>query len=272
MSTQNNPDSYPQEYIGAIREDYLALAAKVGKVIKDRAIEMMDIREGFTVLDAGCGSGEDLVSLANRVGAVGQVVGLDFDAGLLAEAQKAVGAANVSERVVLREGSLLQLPFADNHFDVVHTERVLMHIKEAETAVQELARVTKPGGKVVLVENDYGSFSVETPHMEIFRRYSTWAIEQALANGFAGRKLKSQMTKVGLKEIEIEIMPWDYTNYAVFAALTNDSKRVSNPAIALGVITQEEWEAYDQGLQKLDAEGAFFATCNLILTSGVKPA
>lgn len=270
MSTQNNSDSQ-ELYIGSVREDYLALAAKVGKAIKDRAIEMMDIREGFTVLDAGCGSGEDLVNLANRVGASGQVVGLDFDAELLAEAQKAVEAANMSERVTLREGSLLQLPFADNQFDVVHTERVLLHIKEMETAVQELARVTKPGGKVVLVENDYGSLSVETPHLEIARRYSSWAVEQVLANGYAGRKVKGQMARVGLKEIQIEIMPWHYNSYAVFAALTDDKQRLSNAAIALGVVAQEEWEAYDQGLQKLDAEGAFFAVSNLILACGIKP-
>lgn len=270
MGTQDKLDSQ-EAYIGAVREDYLALAAKVGKRIKDHAIEVMGIREGFSVLDAGCGSGEDLVSLANHVGTTGQVVGLDFDADLLAQAQKAVEAAKLTERVTLREGSLLQLPFESNHFDVVHTERVLLHIKEIETAVQELARVTKPGGKVVLVENDYGSLSVETPHTDMVRRYSTWAIEQMLTNGYAGRKLKGQMAKAGLQDIRIEVMPWYYDSYAVYSALTNDGQRLSNAAIALGIITPEEWAAYDQNLQDLDAEGAFFATSNLILACGMKP-
>lgn len=258
------------KYMGSVGEDYLKTAAQLGQAIKARAIALMTLHEGATVLDVGCGSGEDLLSLAKGVGSSGRVVGLDFSPELLAQARLLVSKENLAEIVELQEGDALNLPFEDNLFDVVHTERVLMHIKEAEKAISELIRVTKPNGKLVLVETDFGSLSVETPHTETQRRLSLWAIEKMLNNGYGGRKLKGQMKMAGLQDVTVEIHTWYYDNYQVFSELTNEGQRVSEGAIAMGIITREEWSLLEESWKALDKAGGFFATSNLIIACGVK--
>ena len=68
--------------------------------------------------------------------------------------------AGISERVSLQQADATQLPFADASFDNVVMWGVLMHIPEAEKALDQVARVLKPGGKFVLAENNARSLDV----------------------------------------------------------------------------------------------------------------
>jgi ubiquinone/menaquinone biosynthesis C-methylase UbiE len=94
---------------------------------------------GQRVLEAGCGTGLVLDRLR---GFAGQVTGVDLSPGMLARARE--------RALPVAQADVCRLPFPDASFDVVCSFKVLAHVAAIETAVHELARVTRPGGHLVL--------------------------------------------------------------------------------------------------------------------------
>jgi SAM-dependent methyltransferase len=121
-------------------------------------------RAGNRILDVGCGTGTPEVQLARlRLSQVG-LFGVDV---ILSRVQAAVATArahNIRARYAVADGC--RLPFGTATFDSTFCVAVLQHIRDIEAAVQEFARVTKPGGRVLAVEPDnrarYWFSSVET--------------------------------------------------------------------------------------------------------------
>jgi SAM-dependent methyltransferase len=95
-------------------------------------------------LDAGCGIGALAFALAPFVA---EVVGVDTNAEYL-EAGRDAAPANVR----FAEGDVMSLPFDYAAFDIACCHRVLHHVRRPELAVSELARVTRPGGKVFIAD------------------------------------------------------------------------------------------------------------------------
>jgi ubiquinone/menaquinone biosynthesis C-methylase UbiE len=95
-------------------------------------------------LDAGCGTGALAFALAPFVA---EVVGLDTNLEYLEAGRKAA-----PDNVRFAEGDVMSVPFDYAAFDIVCCHRVLHHVRRPELAVSELARVTRPGGKVFLAD------------------------------------------------------------------------------------------------------------------------
>jgi demethylmenaquinone methyltransferase / 2-methoxy-6-polyprenyl-1,4-benzoquinol methylase len=98
---------------------------------------------GDRVLDACCGTG-DLAVEAERRG--GRVVGLDFSPKMLERARRKSGA------IEWVEGDALALPFADAEFDAATVGFGVRNLSDLEAGLRELARVVRPGGKLVVLE------------------------------------------------------------------------------------------------------------------------
>jgi SAM-dependent methyltransferase len=98
------------------------------------------------VLEVGCGTGVDLPALATAVGPEGVVVGCDPSRAALAAAARRVPG------VELVEAGAEALPFGDASFDACRIDRTLQHVPDPEAALRELARVVRPGGRLVVLE------------------------------------------------------------------------------------------------------------------------
>lgn len=109
------------------------------------------------ILDAGCGYCYHTTRLA-RSGA--RITAVDFSDAALAAARVTIEEAGLQDQVTLRQADLTALPFPDGTFDSVVTWGVLMHIPQLELALSELARVLKPGGTLVVCENNMHSLDV----------------------------------------------------------------------------------------------------------------
>lgn len=121
--------------------------------LKKAAIERCRIREGMSILDAGCGTGLETTRLARLVGSSGKVMGLDASRNLLAEASRRVEGSQLP--IEYREGDVHQLPFPADHFDGARAERLFLYLADPRQALAELVRVTKSGGFVYLIEPDF---------------------------------------------------------------------------------------------------------------------
>ena len=106
------------------------------------------VGRGARVLDVACGTGDLSLTLAERTGA--RVVGLDFCRPMLDIARRKSDGANRALPFV--EGDALSLPFADGEFDAVTIAFGLRNLASVEGGIDELLRVTRPGGAVFVLE------------------------------------------------------------------------------------------------------------------------
>ena len=138
---------------------WMVWGSKVEKVReRDRLLDSLAWRGDEAVLDVGCGRGLLLIGAAKRL-TTGKAVGVDIWqaedlSGNRPEAtQENARLEGVSDRVEVKDGDARRLPFADGTFDVVVTKWVLHNIynaAERDTAVREIARVLKPGGRLLI--------------------------------------------------------------------------------------------------------------------------
>jgi ubiquinone/menaquinone biosynthesis C-methylase UbiE len=116
----------------------------------DRIFEKLSPPPGSLFLDAGCGVGDHSLRLVRRGY---RCVGVDISETIL-ERARARAAAYDTESIVFQRASLEQLPFPDGHFDYVHCRGVLMHIPDWQSALNEICRVIRAGGGIIVMENN----------------------------------------------------------------------------------------------------------------------
>lgn len=117
-------------------------------------IAELPIAADAQILDMACGDGVYSVWLAERVGAQGQVVGVDVDQAYLEVARNHAEASHVAERISFQTGDIHGLPFADDTFDLVWCAHSLYSLPDPVAALREMGRVVRRGGAVAILEND----------------------------------------------------------------------------------------------------------------------
>ena len=131
---------------GYVDPIYLQAAANRVKHIKKASYEQMQIKPGDKVLDVGCGPGTDTIALGQVVGPSGQVVGIDYDEGMIAQAELRAKEEGIEKWVTHQRADVASLQFDSNYFDSCRSERLFQHLPNYEQGLSEMIRVTKPLG------------------------------------------------------------------------------------------------------------------------------
>jgi ubiquinone/menaquinone biosynthesis C-methylase UbiE len=143
---------HPQQ--AAIRDAYLASLGDIA---------------GKQVLDVGCGTGVVTRELGRRVGPNGQVTGAD-PSPVFVEVAEGLAADNALSNVSFGVQDGRALLFADATFDLTTAVTVLCHVPERTEVLSELARVTRPGGTVLIMDGEYAANQVEHPDRALTTR------------------------------------------------------------------------------------------------------
>jgi SAM-dependent methyltransferase len=134
-------------------------------------LELVGPPAGLRILDVGCGDAALVVALAQR-GAL--VTGVDVDLSVLSAGHARAAASGVAP--ALMQGDIRALPFADDSFDVVLAVTVLCFVDDAARAVREMARVLRPGGRLVIGE---------------LARWNLWAAKRRMSAWLGSRVWRS---------------------------------------------------------------------------------
>lgn len=146
-------------------------ASQVGAItdgIERRLIlELLGEVKGLRVLDVGCGDGELAVALSELGG---EVVGVDLSPAMIEAAERRAQKSGL--KVAFKVASAQKLPFRDAQFDVVVAVTVLCFVRDTAPVFQEMARVMRPGGRLVIGE---------------LGKWSFWAAQRRIRGWFGSR-------------------------------------------------------------------------------------
>ncbi|GAA2747108.1 methyltransferase domain-containing protein [Terrabacter aerolatus] len=159
------------------------------------AFEAVAPQPGESVVDVGAGTGTELRRLADAVAPNGRAVGIEPNPGLREVA--AQRAALMGSTGTFIDGDAADLPFADGAVHVLRCERVFQHLRDPQAAAHEFARVLAPGGRVAVLDSDWGTVISHPGDPDVVRRY-TEAARARMPNPFAARHLPHQLRTAGL--------------------------------------------------------------------------
>jgi ubiquinone/menaquinone biosynthesis C-methylase UbiE len=160
-------------------------------------VELCHIDSSKYILDVGCGAGVTPAFLAKTVGC--KVVGVDINARMIERSEEMAKREGVADLVEFRVADAQDLPFEDALFDAVITESVTAFPEDKQKAVDEYARVTKPGGYIGLNE---GTWIKTPPPPEVV----AWASQDlgASVKPLSSEEWTGLLEAAGLNEIIIK--------------------------------------------------------------------
>ena len=230
----------------------------------DGAIELLGLTNTSRVLDLGCGTGTDLARL---VEISGQAVGVDLSFTMVDSIRQ--GPRGGEAGVVNADG--VGLPFRDDSFDACWARAVLVHTTDPGQALHEIARVTRPGGRVVFSEPDHGSHVVACSCPDVFERIKAHR-QQRFRHPFVGRALASLASSAGLEIVDTWLTPILYRSSTKAMSAGGPFGVAVEAAVAERAISADEAGRYESSLAEHDAAGAFFFAGLAVSLSAVVPS
>lgn len=146
-----------QSLFDSIAPDYdrlnhlLSLGADKGW--RRRAIKcIVDPSREQRILDIACGTGDFSIAIAKKAAESCKVTGIDLSEGMLKVMEGKVAKAGLAEKISAEQGNAERLPYGDGEYDCATIAFGIRNFENRETALREILRVLKPGGRLVLLE------------------------------------------------------------------------------------------------------------------------
>ena len=206
------------------------------------------LKPGMKLLDAGCGHGFSLRTFGPYCLPGGKLVGCDREKVLLDGAQRLAEEEGLGKAAQFDIGNIYQLPYDSDAFDFSIAQVVLCHLSEPERALDELIRVTRPGGCVAVIDNSHpigismiwNNVSKPTIPQLLFRCEANLRMRRGrrrlgLGDFAVGCEMPGWMEQRGLKDVDVrqnERVNWiapPYSSPAQQAELMLLRERIASP-------------------------------------------
>ena len=231
-----------------------------------RTLAALGLRQGESILDAGCGTGLLLEQEALAVGAKGRAEGVDSSADMLAHAEARCAALT---QVKLQQTSVDSLPFDAASFDALSCTQTLLYVDRLEQALDEYRRVLKTGGRIAIIETDWGGAILNSPNIALTQAiFNSWS--DVVANPYLPRRLTPLLRAAGFGAIRVEAIPVVNASYSDASLSAGMLEGFTRSALKLQIITEEQSAAWHAEISELVERDEYFFCVNRFLFSATK--
>jgi len=154
----------------------------------------LDIKPDHVILDVGCGGGKTLSRLAQRA-VQGKVFGIDYSADMVEYSKKVNRKLVAENRVEIVEGSVENMGFPDNFFELVTAIETYYFWHILSDALKEIKRVLKPSGKLLMVNEMIKDGVYEIKYAEL--------IEKTHGRLFSLEEIRGVLQSVGFADVQV---------------------------------------------------------------------
>ena len=229
--------------------------------------DALDAQPGENVLDVGCGPGFYVTELLERVGPDGSVTGIDTAPAMLAVAAK---RSEGHHNLTFHEADATALPVGDGAFDAALSVQVLEYVADVRTAVAEVHRALRPGGRVVIWDVDWATVSWRSADAGRMRRMlDAW--DKHLTHPSLPQILAPTLRECGFEDVTMDghafaTVEFDPETYG--GALVDLIVRY---AVELGGMDPDDAEEWHAEQVQLAAGGEFYFACIQCCFSARRP-
>ncbi len=246
---------------------YMDLAGQLPTIVqyRDRMLKLCPVADDVAILDVGCGLGHETTRLARLVGEQGRVVGIDSSEPKIAEARRRAEQSGL--QVDYRIGDAHKLSAADASFDLCRSERVLQYLEDPAKAVHEMARVTRPGGHVIVFEIDYGASFIDSDFAAMTRQLEILFTAEP-RHPAMGRELPHLMRAANLEVETIApatLMPTIAIVRRIYAGALSKGREA-------GLFTADEVDAWWAEQAAMEKAGTLYHAHPGYIVASAKPA
>lgn len=246
---------------------YLTTITKLFGGYKQRSFEFLQLAPGQRILDAGCGTGDDAILLAQRLGPASTVHGMDVSPDLIDTARQRAAAANVPATFEVMDLYHPTLP--ENDYDRVRADRVLQHLERPLDALHALKNLTRPGGWLLVADVDWETLILD--HPDPVTTEKILAVQRTVVpTPRAGRALYRLFHQAGLDQVETYAETVCITDPAI-ACFVWGLDGIANQAAQTGHITPDEAKAWLEAMHQAHRKSEFFSSLTGYITRGQKP-
>jgi SAM-dependent methyltransferase len=226
--------------------------------LRRRSYELLQIERGSRVVDVGCGPGT----------AVGELADLGADAVGIDAAPEAVAfARELHPGRRFEVGDAQQLPFADQSLDGYRAEKLYHALDDPDKACAEALRVLAPGGRIVLVGQDWELIAIDSDDPALTGAMVSASADE-MVNGRVARRYRNLLLDTGFDGVSCEVHTAVLTDpeLALFTAT-----RLATGAVRAGVVSEAQAETWlDDQRRRADRDRVLVAI-PLFLAAGRRP-
>ena len=232
---------------------------------KGATFDLLRPGPGLALADFGCGTGDDARRLAKRVAPGGTVTGFDVSEAMLSQARERHGRTPGLDFVRIASDGL---DAPSNHFDGIRADRVLIHVPDPRQTLEEMIRVTKRGGRIVISEPDMPGCWVASDDYGLSDRIMG-QIAKSCAHPYFARDLYAAFKDAGLQDISFEIWPVTAFDPASVARIL-DLEGVVSGMYSKGLLTLDEVNNATSDLMSRGRDGRFVASVSVMIAGATK--
>lgn len=246
--------------------DYLQETGRILKNLKEYSYHPFTTINNGTIIDLGCGMGQDVINMAGYLNGGVKIVGIDHDPEMLNQAKLSKKEIpNID--FICSEATII--PFEDESISGVRSERLIQHLVNPEKVILEIYRVLKKNHPLLIVETDWLSLSFYNDLVSIEKKINKFLTEEKVNNGMASRNLISYMEKCNFRNIKLEVFPF------VLKSLkeANDYfwiERILSEALDKNHIDENEHVSFLNALREADKNNYFACSINIVIVSSLK--
>ena len=225
--------------------------------LRQRSYDLLDLSPGASVVDVGCGAGRAVAELNER-GVT--AIGVDRDELMIDTARERWPG------VEFRIGTAQSLPIPDQAVTGYRADKVLHEVPDPAAALAEARRVLAPGGRIVLVGQDWDALMIDSSHAELTRTILR-ASADLVPNPQAARAYRNLLLDAGFQDVTVEAHTGIFTERNFLPIVEGFAAM----AVTAGSITRERSAEWVRDQRSRASKERLFVAFPLFVASASRP-